>query len=310
MNRINVFDQLLNVQQDNLTETKQTESSSNSAVQQNPIFDIRLFERELYSNSHNRKYKQQYYSTALNAYDLLGCIRAAIFKYRKTPVESYADKWLPIMLRAEIGSAIHKFIQDNTNQLTEKEVYLKVPSIYFSGRIDGLIGQSTLVEIKSCTYDDYRKILNSLTPRSSDFVQTIIYKYVLENYCQEIKEVNKGREGINLPKYDNYSINKIQYIYVAHDIISADVSTINEAIKIVSDIKKMLQSKRNKFFFITSLVIDTGDQVTDHVNYVRDIIETCKTFIESNKMPPKDHKYVDTSKCFFCIYQQICNREN
>jgi len=102
-------------------------------------------------------------------------------------VKSFADKWLPILLRSTIGTAIHEFIQSNTNQFTEGEVSLKIPSIKFSGRLDNLIGPNILIEIKSCTYADYEKIIRTRKPRVSDFYQAIVYKYILENILMRLE---------------------------------------------------------------------------------------------------------------------------
>jgi len=151
-------------------------------------FNIDVFNQELFEKSEQ---KNQLYREAvqnINAYDISsGCIREIFYKLTNTPVKSFADKWLPILLRSTIGTAIHEFIQSNTNQFTEGEVSLKIPSIKFSGRLDNLIGPNILIEIKSCTYADYEKIIRTRKPRVSDFYQAIVYKYILENILMRLE---------------------------------------------------------------------------------------------------------------------------
>ena len=177
-------------------------------------FNIDTFNQELFERS---SVKNQLYRDAvqnISAYDISsGCIRDIFYKLTNTPVESFADKWLPILMRSTIGTAIHDFIQSNTDQFTEREVSLKVPSIRFSGRLDNLIGPNILVEIKSCTYSDYEKIIRTRKPRVSDFYQTMVYKYILEKHLAEARDPNiKIRKGTSKPKFEKYDIQTIQFI--------------------------------------------------------------------------------------------------
>ena len=308
---LDFFNDLLNVdaRKDQQKEVIKNDNKNINTTQEIKLFDIAKFEEELFINSSKSNQEQQQYSTSINAYDLMGCISAALFKYFKIPVESFANKWLPVLMRSSIGRAIHSFIQDNTKQFTETEVYVKVPSLHFSGRVDAIINNNVLVEIKSCTYSDYKTIINSKRPRVKDFYQTIIYKYFLENYCDEIQEYCKSHKlkyG-NAPKLDNYNFSNIQYIYIAHDIVSADSSSLSEALNTVKEIKKHLNSRHNKFFFITSLAINSqNDVVKDALLHVIDRIKEFNSFIESNKIPPLDHKYVNKKDCYFCIYNKVC----
>ena len=279
-------------------------------VKQTRFFDISEFERELFVLSETEGREHQQHSNNINAYDLIGCIRAALFKYFKYPVKSFADRWLPVRMRTTIGQAIHRFIQENTKQFTETEVYIKVPSRRFLGKADALINDNVLVEIKSCTYADYQKIINTRKPKSKHFYQTLVYKYFLDNYCNEIKQCfEKGDvpPNANPPRLDKYNIEWIQFIYVAHDVISADADSLSEALYMVSKIKKSLNSRDNKFFFITSLVIDVReDNIKQQLSYIVDRIEEYNRYIDANKIPPIDHRFVDTSMCYFCIYRDIC----
>lgn len=270
-------------------------------------FDIDLFSKELHEVSENKNKAYAQLTQSINGYSIAhDCLACTVKKIMHEPVKSFAHKWLPILLRAEIGTAIHDFIQNNTTQFTETEPSIKVPSIRFSGRIDGLINNNILVEIKSCTYTDYRKIIKTRQPRKPDFYQTIVYKYILENYLNELKTPGVPTRT-DPPKLNDYNIDKIQFIYVAHDIMSDDVDDFGEALARVKKLKQKLNSKRNQYFFMTSLVLDLNDfDCSTYTNYVVDKINTINYYVDNNKMPPRDHKYIDTNKCFFCLYRDNC----
>jgi CRISPR/Cas system-associated exonuclease Cas4 (RecB family) len=213
-------------------------------------------------------------------------------------------------MRSTIGNAIHNFIQDNSDQFTEREVSMKIPSIRTSVRLDNLIGDNILVEIKSCTYSDYQKIINSRKPRVSDFYQAITYKYLLENHLEEAKDPSiEIREGTVKPKLDKYKIDKIQFIYVAHDLIASDPEcSLAESLNHVKTLKKNLDSKRNTFFFISTLLIDITDELANpYIEYVKTKIQAINYYINNNLSPDKDDQFIEKSKCFFCLYKKICN---
>lgn len=274
-------------------------------------FNIDTFNQELFERS---SVKNQLYREAvqnISAYDVAsGCIREVFYKLTNTPVKSFADKWLPILMRSTIGSAIHDFIQSNTNQFTEREVSLKVPSIRFSGRLDNLIGPNILVEIKSCTYADYGKIIRTRKPRIADFYQTMVYKYILENYLDETRDPEiKIRTGTRKPKLDKYDIQTVQFIYIAHDVTANDVENFGEALERIKELKRLLNSKSNSFFFMTTLVIDTiNNIVDDYIKYVENKIKAINYYVENNILPPTDDPFIDKSACFFCMYKDICQK--
>jgi hypothetical protein len=274
-------------------------------------FSISKFTQEIAvkSSLKNKSYREHVEN--INAYDIAsGCIKEIVFKLTNTPIESFTDKWLPVLMRSTIGNAIHNFIQDNSDQFTEREVSMKIPSIRTSVRLDNLIGDNILVEIKSCTYSDYQKIINSRKPRIADFYQAITYKYLLENHLEEAK--NPGieiREGTVKPKLDKYNINKIQFIYVAHDLIASDTEGgLNEALNHVKTLKRSLNSKYNTFFFITTLLIDITDELADpYINYIKTKIQAINYYVDNNLSPDKDDPFIESSKCFFCLYKKNCN---
>lgn len=270
-------------------------------------FDIDKFGQELHEKSAVKN--QLYYEAAqnINAYDLSqNCIRDVVYKLSNTPVESFADKWLPILMRAALGNAVHEFIQENTSQFTEKEVSMKIPSIRCSVRLDGLIGPHILVEIKSCTYSDYEKIIVSRRPRTSDFYQAMAYKYLIENHLEEIKKSGDDTRT-KPPVLDSYDIQTVQFIYVAHDVVATDVESFAEMIQRIKDLKKALNSKSNTFFFITTLVVNVMNNIADsYITYIKNKLERINYYLTNNKIPGFDDEFVDKSKCFFCLYKKIC----
>jgi len=276
-------------------------------------FNIEIFTKELHERS---SIKNQLYREAtqnINAYDLAtNCIRDIVYKLLNTPVESFADKWLPILLRSTLGTAIHNFIQDNSDQFTEREISLKIPSKRVSIRLDNLIGSNILVEIKSLPYSEYEKIIRSCRPRIGDFYQTMAYKYFLENFLDEIKsygsEVIKSGKKINLPLLDKYDIQKVQFIYVAHDVTATDVESFDEIIERIRQLKKLLNSKSNTFFFITTLVVDVTNNIADpYIDYIRKKLDRINYYLDNGKIPGDDDEFVDKKKCFFCLYKKLCD---
>lgn len=273
-------------------------------------FNIDTFTKELYEKSAVKNQLYRDFAQNINAYDISsGCIREIIYKLNNTPVESFADKWLPILMRSTIGNAVHEFVQNNTNQFTEREVSLKIPSIKFSVRLDNLIGPSILVEIKSCTYADYEKIITTRKPRVADFYQAMTYKYVLENHLKEAKDPSiKVRKGTLKPKLDLYDIKTIQFIYVAHDITATDVDTFAEVLERIKELKRVLNSKSNSFFFMTTMVVDvTNGVATPYIEYVESKIKAINYYVDNNTIPDKDDTYIDRSKCYFCLYNRMCD---
>ena len=274
-------------------------------------FNIDTFIKELYQKSsvRNQLYKEAVQN--ISAYDISsGCIREVIYKLANTPVESFADKWLPILMRSTIGTAIHEFIQNNSNQFTEREVSLKIPSIRFSGRLDNLIGPTNLIEIKSCPYSDYEKIITTRKPRVSDFYQSMTYKYILENHLDEAKDPKISiRKGTAKPKFDKYDIKTVQFIYVAHDVTATDVDSFGEILQRIKDLKRLLNSKSNSFFFITTMVVDVTNEIaTPFLQYVDNKIKAINNYMDKQQLPPLTDPYVDTKACFFCIYYKLCKQ--
>lgn len=274
----------------------------------NQPFDISVFGDELYNKSENKNRIMHQLSQNINAYDLAhNCIRAVVYKLLNTPVRSFATKWLPVLLRSTIGTAIHDFIQSTTNQFTESEISIKIPSIKFSGRIDNLIGNNILVEIKSCNYTDYQKIIKKSRPRDADFYQTIVYKYILENYLNEAKD-SRIQTRTNKPKLNSYNIDKIQFIYVAHDIMASDVEDFGEILNRIKVLKQTLNSKSNVFYFMTTIVLDTNTfDVNPYVDYIKSKISAVHDYLNKNKLPGSNDPFVDPKNCYFCIYSEICN---
>jgi hypothetical protein len=302
-------DQSESLVQTSTNENIQVQTPDLAAINDEEVrfFDLDVFIQELYEKTTNKNKdaveKQKY----MSAYDVASsCIGNIIHKIRNTPIKNYANKWAPITLRSYLGNSVHSFIQDNSKQFTEQEVSLKVPSIRFSGRLDCQINRDVLVEIKSLPYNDYRKIIINKTPRLNDFYQTLTYKYILENYLEEAKN-NQEETRTQRPLLDNYNIKHIQYIYVAHDIIASDVESLDEAIEITKHVRKVLNSKSNAFYFMSSLRLDLDNyDLTEHFNYIKNKIQRVNYYLDNNLDIPSNDEFIDSKACFFCLYQHIC----
>ena len=276
-------------------------------------FDIALFANEIkeHSESKNRDYYELQQS--ISAYSIAhDCILNVVKKIQGHQVKSFADTWLPIFMRSVIGTAIHDAIQSHTKQFTEIERSLKVPSIRFSGRMDAIIGNSILVEIKSCPYTDYKKIIKTNKPREEDFIQLLTYKYIIENYLKEAQsQPLKSEEFPNgtrtpPPSLEKYNIEKLQFIYIAHDLVASDMENISEAMKMIQILKKELDSKDNKFFFIKQLVIRTDTIDPMWLKWIENKIKRINWYVDNNKLPGIDDPYIDTKGCYFCRYSLGC----
>lgn len=274
------------------------------------LFDINDFLADIAraSADKNKRYASQ--ATNINGYDIASnCIRQIMFKLLNAPVESYCDNWLPVMMRANLGNAIHDFIQDNSKSFTEWECSLKVPSIRCSVRLDNLIHDNVLVEIKSCTFTDYDKILRTKRPRDNDFYQAMFYRWLIHNYLEEIQQQPIENLRTPAPKLPKYNIDTIQVIYAAHDLISSETGSISEALKHAAAVKKVLNSKYNQFYYITAVTIDlnTVPNVHEYDAYIEEKVMTINEYMSMNKIPPMDNKFVKDS-CFFCLYKKICKQ--
>jgi len=273
-------------------------------------FDINRFIDNIRKKSleENRAYFEN--SHFINAYDITSsCIRQTVYRLLKVPVVIKEDVWLPVSFRAKLGKAIHDFIQSNY-EFTEVEISMRVPSIRISLRIDALINNNVLVEIKSLPFKDYIKVVKTKTPRISDFKQMVLYKYILENYLSEIKQTPVSNNKVK-PKLDNYNIQYFQLIYVAHDVLSSDFSTYSEMMKYISNFKKIVDSRHNQFFFISSLDFDLSSlNLESYVSEIVEKISEINKFVSSNKIPPINHKFIDKKQCYFCQFSQICSKDS
>lgn len=293
---------------ENVEKSEPTISEPQPQTTENALFTVENFIRDLkrvsIENNRNIYDDSQY----MNAYDVASnCIREIVFKLLKYPIKDYTHAWLPILLRSTIGKAVHDFIQSNSTVFTEQECSLKVPSIRVSGRVDCLINDNVLVEIKSCTYADYHKILTTQKPRIADFYQVLLYKYLLENHLPEIQSQPRDTLRSDPPKLKKYNIDKVQFIYVAHNIFSQSVTSVNQALQYVSQLKKALKSRYNKFHFIAVLNIDLKSiNMEEYLEYMLSKIRSVNMYLESNKLPGIDDHFVDTKKCYFCMFQNVC----
>ena len=274
-------------------------------------FDIQKFGQELekFSGQRNVERASRAHQN-ITGYDIAhNCIAQVLFKLRNTPVPNMSDPWLPIFMRVELGNAVHSFIQTNTAQFTETELNLKVPSIGFYGKIDFMCGPNILGEIKSCTYTDYAKVIRTKQPREKDFLQAMCYQYIISNFIDEIKSDDvKIYHGMGeKPKHDKYDIKQLQFIYVAHDIMSSDLESMSEIQNSVKQTKKILDSKKNPFFFITTLLIDLDEETRKQCDdWISGKFDDIHYYMKTNTDPKQDARYLNRTGCFFCAYESIC----
>jgi len=280
-------------------------------VKNDPVFfETRRFQTELRNKSIDKNKNYQLYSENLGAYDIAsGCSRSVYYRIKNIPARSYADKWLPVHLRTQLGQAVHDFIQENSSTFTEQEVCLKVPSKRMSCRLDCLINDDVLVEIKSCPYSDIAKIIKTGKPRPNDFYQASLYKYLLETYLDEIKKQKPTRGGSN-PLLDSYNIKYLQFIYVCHEVICADSESMSEAVKFAQNLRKLSNSKKDPFWFIQTVNIDLKTiDMTFYENIIKEKIDEILYYLDNDKIPELDSKYIDKKACFFCIYGDVCKSQ-
>lgn len=271
------------------------------------LFDVNDFVNDLADKSAEENMKRELNSNNINSYDIASnCIRQVIFKILNYPVQNYENVWLPVIMRAKLGNAVHEFIQDNATVFTEAEVALRIPSKRLSIRLDNLINDNVLVEIKSCTYSDYAKIINTKRPRDPDFYQSVLYRYILHNYLDEAHSQPPKARG-SKPKLTKYNIDTIQIIYAAHDLLSSDCTSVSEAVNEAKTVKKLLNSKHNKFFYITALTIDLNTiDITPYEAYIVEKLDTINYHLNTNTIPSKNNKFVNSKSCFFCLYKDVC----
>lgn len=282
-------------------------STSNETILN--LFTVEDFKKHLKINSANSNKNFIDNSERLNAYDIVhSCIRNPIFRLLGTPIHDYSDNWLPVKLRGTIGSACHNFLQTMHNSFSENEIYLRIPSLNISVKIDSLIGNNILVEIKTCSYNDYSKILKTNHARTEDFYQALLYKYLLENHIDEAKKQQIDLNKYNLPKYDKYNIETIQMIYICHELFSSDFSSLDQALAESKELKRQLKSKYNYMWFIKVINYNlVKNNFDSHIEMIKEKIKEANTYLDAKQIPNLNHKYVDKSKCFFCLYKNHCS---
>lgn len=298
----------------NVIDDENTVSSlTTTQPEQNDIittFNVSDFKSELKSISDCKNKQNYFYSSRFNAYDVAhSCIRSVLFRLFKFPLKDYSDSWLPVKMRSHIGSACHEFIQ-SSKVFTETEVYLRVPSKNISTKIDCLINNNVLVEIKTCNYADYSNIIKLNLPRTKDLFQAILYRYLLENHLEESLSQQLSEDELkkyNIPKLNKYNIKVLQFIYVCHELVSAEAGTIEQDIEFSKRLRKFLNSRNNEFWFIKEIKLDLNNFNIEKIeNYVKDKLKELNQYYFNKELPPIDNKFVDKKSCFFCLFKQIC----
>jgi len=278
-----------------------------------PLFETRAFKDLVRSDSVSRNRSYASNSVNVGGYDIAhNCMKTTLFRMLGYQPTNYANSWLPLGFRAALGTATHNYIQDLSlgKIFTECEVCLKVPSKRISMRLDALINDDTLVEIKSCAYSDYKKILSSKKPRLGDLHQAIFYKYLLQNHLEELSVQTPTRGGCQPALKDYSNIRYIQMIYVCHELIAAEDEKMTDSVKFATELRKFAkkESSISDFWFITPLAIDTQTfDIKSHEKYLVNKLDEILKYLEMKQLPPDNHPYVDTSKCFFCQFKDQCN---
>jgi len=242
------------------------------------------------------------------------CIRTTLYKMLGYELSDYSNNWLPLGFRAALGTSVHEYLQDlaDGELFSECELTLKVPSKRLSMRLDAMINDDTIVEIKSCSYADYSKIMRSRSPRTGDFYQVVFYRWLLQNHLAEIKQ-QKPTHGGKLPGLPNYdNVRYIQMIYVCHELIAGDDNeSMAEAVKFATNLRRYAKQNNagpNDFWFILPLTIDTHNiDIVGYEKYLTDKLDSILEHFNAKKIPSMDNSYTDTSKCFFCGFKSICN---
>jgi len=195
---------------------------------------------------------------------------------------------------------------------TEEEVYMRVPSLNISTKLDCLINDNVLVEIKSCNYADYAAIIKNNLPRTKDLYQAVLYRYLIQNHLEESRNqvlTEDEKKKYNLPKLDKYNIRTIQFIYICHELIAAETESIEQDIEFSKRLKKFLNSKNNKFWFIKELQLNLDNfDITNVEKMVVDKLSELKLHYDNKKIPDMSHKHVDPKSCFFCLFKEVCSK--
>jgi len=298
---------------DTAQKSNPTQPPAEPARVTSPLFETRAF-KELVrqdSISQNKSYASN--SVNVGGYDIAhNCMKTTLFRMLGYKPTNFANSWLPLGFRAALGTATHDYIQDLSlgKIFTECEVCLKVPSKRVSMRLDALINDDTLVEIKSCAYSDYKKIISSNKPRLGDLHQAIFYKYLLQNHLEELSVQAPTRGGCQPALKDYSNIRYIQMIYLCHELIAAEDEKMTDAVKFATNVRKFAKKESgiSDFWFITPLAIDTQTfDIKSHEKYLVNKLDETLKYLEMKQLPPDNHPYVDTSKCFFCQFKDQCN---
>jgi len=81
--------------------------------------------------------------------------------------------------------------------------------------------------------------------------------------------------------------------------MATDVESFGEILNKIKELKRLLNSKSNSFFFMTTLVIDTINDVAEkYLEYVENKIKYINYYIDNNIIPPADDPFIDKSACF------------
>jgi hypothetical protein len=304
---------------------------NNDLVESQPLDNIppTFFDMSVFVNNLEKKLKNDMLTkkhSNISGYDISSnCSKFVVMKLLNYPIKNDFNIWLPISLRGTIGRAIHNFIETNYD-FTECERTLRVPSMMVWGIYDASFNNNVLVEIKSVPMfsTDYSigfdTIVKEQKPRPEDFIQVLFYRYLLHNHLQEIQEQklknDSNKYGIYTPppQFPKYDIKYFQFIYVAQDSVHDNMESIDQCIASINKIKKLFDSKTNKFYFMKTLTISTESfNINSYEkNFVTDKLNNIIEHVRNKTLPSDNNKFVyknnpkHKSKCYFCNYNNIC----
>jgi hypothetical protein len=113
------------------------------------------------------------------------------------------------------------------------------------------------------------------------------------------------------PKLSKYNVDKLQFLYIAHDIVSSQAETYAEMLECVKSVKKVLNSRQNPFFFITTVIVDLDEETCNKMDeFIKGKFEDIHHYLRTETNPDDTSRYVNKKNCYFCPYKSICKLEH
>ena len=59
---------------------------------------------------------------------------------------------------------------------------------------------------------------------------------------------------------------------------------------------------------MTTLLVDLNEEISKpYLDYVQLKIKTINKYLDNNQLPDANDPFIEKSKCYFCLYQRICD---